>query len=211
MPHWCVNEPSRFWVASDKNERKNGVLFRQIEFALPREISLDDQQVLVKKYAEIVTTFQGGSLPFSLAIHNGKGVNPHCHLMLSERITDLEPRPEHLWFKRAALKHKDLASGGARKADISSQRKQWLEETRKQWADCCNAALEEAGIDELIDHRSYQRQGVEVLPQVHVGARLMDSLSRNKVPESLQNRLFRFKSIHDENQRMLEEVRGPLL
>ena len=45
-----------------------------------------------------------------------------------------------------------------------------LEHWRKAWADVCNAKFEEKGLDVRIDHRSYLRQGVDLLPTVHEGA-----------------------------------------
>ena len=45
-----------------------------------------------------------------------------------------------------------------------------LEYWRQTWAELCNAKFAEKGIDVRIDHRSYERQGVELLPTVHEGA-----------------------------------------
>ena len=42
-----------------------------------------------------------------------------------------------------------------------------LEFWREEWAVMCNAKFEEKGLDVHIDHRSYKRQGVELLPTVH--------------------------------------------
>ena len=44
-----------------------------------------------------------------------------------------------------------------------------LEHWRKAWCDLCNSKFAEKGLDERIDHRSYERQGVELLPTVHEG------------------------------------------
>ena len=44
-----------------------------------------------------------------------------------------------------------------------------LEYWRKQWAAMCNAKFEEKGLPERIDHRSYERQGVDILPTIHEG------------------------------------------
>ena len=44
-----------------------------------------------------------------------------------------------------------------------------LEFWREQWAAMCNAKFEEKGLDVRIDHRSYERQGIEQLPTVHEG------------------------------------------
>ena len=45
-----------------------------------------------------------------------------------------------------------------------------LEHWREAWAELCNAKFAEKGIDVRIGHRSYERQGVELLPTVHEGA-----------------------------------------
>ena len=44
-----------------------------------------------------------------------------------------------------------------------------LEHWRKTWCDLCNSKFAEKGFDERIDHRSYERQGVELLPTIHEG------------------------------------------
>ena len=44
-----------------------------------------------------------------------------------------------------------------------------LEHWRQAWAELCNAKFVEKGLDCRIDHRSYERQGVEQLPTVHEG------------------------------------------
>ena len=45
-----------------------------------------------------------------------------------------------------------------------------LEYWRQTWAELCNGKFAEKGLDVRIDHRSYERQGVELLPSVHEGA-----------------------------------------
>ena len=47
--------------------------------------------------------------------------------------------------------------------------KEQAEVWRSAWADYTNQALEAAGKLERIDHRSYQRQGVQKIPSVHLG------------------------------------------
>ncbi len=44
-----------------------------------------------------------------------------------------------------------------------------LEYWREQWAALCNAKFEEKGLPERIDHRSYERQGIDLLPTIHEG------------------------------------------
>ena len=44
-----------------------------------------------------------------------------------------------------------------------------LETWRQAWAELCNAKFAEKGLDCRIDHRSYERQGVEQIPTQHEG------------------------------------------
>jgi hypothetical protein len=43
------------------------------------------------------------------------------------------------------------------------------EEWRAAWAQSVNAALSRSGIAERVDHRSYERQGIDQIPTVHLG------------------------------------------
>lgn len=192
MPDWVNDGTGRaagaaldYWRQADKNERANGVLYRQVEFALPIELSTLARQELARKFAESLSQVSGGNLPYTLAIHEKPG-NPHAHLVLSERINDGISRDRETWFKRAAASPKgralDPAIGGARKADIGSRRKKWLEETREQWADIANQALRMAKVDAFIHPWSHQALGLRRLPGVHLGpnARNIDKKSLEK-------------------------------
>ena len=39
MPEWAEEDPRSYWKAADEHERVNGRLFREVEFALPRELT----------------------------------------------------------------------------------------------------------------------------------------------------------------------------
>ena len=57
-----------------------------------------------------------------------------------------------------------------RKIDIVDwNKKEKLEEWREQWANYVNGSLERNGIKEIIDHRTLAEQGIERIPQIHVG------------------------------------------
>ena len=44
-----------------------------------------------------------------------------------------------------------------------------VEKWRSAWAAYANKALEAAGMPERIDHRSYERQGIDKIPSIHLG------------------------------------------
>lgn len=169
MPDFAIGQPSKYWDAADLYERSNGRLFKEVEFALPVELTLDQQKALASEFAQHLTGAE--RLPYTLAIHAGGGTNPHCHLMISERINDGIERPAELWFKRYNGPAKE---GGAQKSE-SLKPKDWLITTRKDWADFANAALKKAGFDDVsIDHRTLKAQGIERLPTIHMGANVIE-------------------------------------
>ena len=88
-----------------------------------------------------MTSADGERLPYTLAVHRGKGENPHAHLMISERINDGIERNAAQWFRR--YNGKAPEKGGARKS-MATRPKDWLDQTRKDWADHANQALARA-------------------------------------------------------------------
>ena len=84
----------------------------------------------------------------------------------------------------------DPIKGRARKQPIQEARyltnwneRERAEEWREQWASRMNQALEEAGHASRVDHRSYERQGVDRIPQVHEGPRVQ-GIERNAAQQA---------------------------
>ena len=83
---------------------------------------------------------------------------------LVEIINSMEVREDDESFKNAV----DYMFNAVPTTDWGSP--ETLEYWRQTWAELCNAKFAEKGLDVRIDHRSYERQGVELLPTVHEGA-----------------------------------------
>ena len=151
IPEWAKDDPRSYWEAADEYERANGRLYREVQFALPKELSESQRRELASGFAKRLT--EGEQLPYTLAIHRGDpdGENPHAHLMFSERGNDGIKRPAEQWFKRYNAKEPE--KGGARKSRAGSAR-DWMDKTREAWEKAANEALERAGYGEQIDRRS---------------------------------------------------------
>jgi ATP-dependent exoDNAse (exonuclease V) alpha subunit len=166
MPAWAENSPRNYWEGADVYERANGRLFKQIEFALPRELSQQQQVELAASFCADMARTKDGPLPYSFAVHKGRDEkNPHCHLLISERVNDGHFREPDQWFKRAA---KDPLKGGAKKTTELHPR-EWLLQCRELWAERANLALQRAGHEARIDHRSLEAQGINRAPTIHLG------------------------------------------
>jgi len=169
MPSWAEEDPAEYWAAADLHERANGRLYVSADFALPRDLPADAQVALAREFAEALTRDE--QLPYTLAVHAGLGRdglshNPHAHLMFSERSNDGIARTRDAWFHRANTQHPER--GGAPKSR-TFHGPGWVEQARAKWADMTNAALARSGIAERVDHRSYERQGLEMEPGTHYG------------------------------------------
>ena len=151
MPEWAEDDPGKYWEAADEHERANGRLYSELQFTLPRELDAGGRQALAGAFAERVCA--GERLPYTLAIHRGgaDGANPHAHLMFSERGQDGIARSAEQWFTRYNAKVPE--KGGARKSR-AAKAGDWLATTRQAWEQTANRALEQAGREARIDHRS---------------------------------------------------------
>ena len=160
MPPFASSDARLYWAAADCHERSNGRLFRSLTAALPNSLDSAGRLDLARSFAAHVTA---GELPYTLAVHAGlskkAGVadNPHLHLVFSERVNDGVERAAEQWFRRAASKGGDPASGGARKSERTKP-KAWLEETREAWAAEMNLAFGRAGVADQVTPDSHAAQ-----------------------------------------------------
>lgn len=173
MPAWAAHKPSEFWKAADTFERANGCTYREIEIALPRELTPAQRLELVRDFIQQEI---GDRHAYQFAIHNPRaaiegGEQPHAHIMFSERLNDGIERDPQLYFKRANTKNPER--GGAKKArfgETPTERKAYLIAQRERWADLQNKHLERYQHPDRVDARSLKAQGIEREPERHFGA-----------------------------------------
>ncbi len=166
MPAWANADPLAFWSAADTHERKNGTTYREMEIALPRELTPTQRKALVEEW---IKQELGQKHPYQWALHNpsadGKD-RPHIHLMFSERTLDDIERDPETFFRR--YNPANPARGGAKKANTGKDiatRVQEMKELRARWEMACNRALEIAGRGERINMQSYASRGLNIIPE----------------------------------------------
>lgn len=172
MPAWAEHNPAHFWEAADQFERLNGATYREIEVALPRELSPDQRRELVEDF---IQQELGDRHAYQWAIHSPAaaiegGEQPHAHIMYSERTRDGLDRDPELYFKRFNARAPE--KGGCRKDSAGTQER--LQATRERWATVQNAHLERYGHAARVDHRSLEAQGVKRQPEKHIGWKRME-------------------------------------
>ena len=131
-------------------KRKDAQLAREIELALPRELSQADAIRLAQDFVREQFVAQG--MVADLNVHWGRTASgedqPHAHVMLTMR----EVGPEGFGKK-------------VREWNRTEQLMGW----RERWAELANERLAELGHDLRIDHRSHAAQGIALEPQNKIG------------------------------------------
>ncbi|WP_421937624.1 Ti-type conjugative transfer relaxase TraA [Phenylobacterium sp.] len=131
--------------------RKDAQLAREVEFALPRELSQRDGVELARSFVQ--REFVGKGMVADLNVHWDVGADgeakPHAHVMLGLRSAG----PEGF-------------GGKVRDWNSTDQLVAW----REAWANHANRRLAELGIDTRIDARALKDQGIDLEPQNKIGA-----------------------------------------
>jgi len=149
---------SALWNAVEKAERyKTAQLAREIEIALPAELTQEQNISLVRGY--IKESFTDAGMCADVCIHDKNDGNPHAHIMLTMRPIDKDGK----WGQ------KSRTVNGQKIPTVDWNDRAKAEDWRKGWAADCNAAFRENGHNAVVDHRSYERQGIEHIPTVHLG------------------------------------------
>ena len=176
MPDWAKEKPLEFWKASDEYERANGSAYREIEIALPRELTPSQRLDLVRDFVDKELCNENKKHAYQFAIHNPKaaidgGEQPHAHIMYSQRIDDGLERSPDQYFKRYNAKNPER--GGCKKdsgtLDYTARKKE-LVDLRERFANVQNKHLKKHGFDTEVSHLSLRDRGLNYAPEKHLGA-----------------------------------------
>jgi Ti-type conjugative transfer relaxase TraA len=147
---WSDRE--RLWNDVEAFEvRKDAQLAREVEFAIPREMTQAQGIELARDFVR--SEFVDRGMIADLNVHwdmaEDGDLKPHAHVMLTMRSVD--------------------ENGFGQKAR-DWNRTEMVERWRERWAELANERLAELDIDARIDHRSLEAQGIALEPQSQIGA-----------------------------------------
>jgi Ti-type conjugative transfer relaxase TraA len=151
---WSDRE--RLWNDVEAFEvRKDAQLAREVEFAIPREMSERQGIELARDFVQ--REFVDRGMIADLNVHWDIGEDgmpkPHAHVMLTMRSVEVN------W---------DEHGFGPKVREWN--RTEMVERWRERWAELANERLAELDIDAHIDHRSLEAQGITLEPQSQIGA-----------------------------------------
>lgn len=154
----------RLWnLAEFAEKRKDGTPAREYEVSLPDELTSEQRLALVRDFGRALAKRHGCAV--DLSIHEPGRLsderNHHAHILCTTRR--YEPGGKLGEKCDVELSDRDRANKGlpGRKAE--------LEKTREQWDFLANRALMRAGHKSRICHKSFEAQGINREPAVHLG------------------------------------------
>src|SRR6202007_2436200 len=147
---WSDRE--RLWNDVEAFEiRKDAQLAREVEFAIPREMTQAQGIELARDFVQ--SEFVNRGMIADLNVHWDKAEDgspkPHAHVMLTMRAVNEN-------------------GFGPKVRDWN--RTEMVERWRERWAELANERLAELDIDARIDHRSLEAQAIALEPQTQIGA-----------------------------------------
>lgn len=190
---WAHNR-STLWNAAEQTEkRSNSVTAREYVLALPAELDAKDRADLARSFASAVVERYG--VAADVALHapstGGDDRNYHAHILTTTR----EVEPVGLGKKTRIL---DAAKTGGPE----------IESLRELWAMQCNEALERHQKLARIDHRSYERQGVDEIPTMHLGPTSTTMERKHKAEQERKGEPYKpqtFKAQENERRRTMND------
>ncbi len=136
----------QLWNSLDAAEKRvDAQLAREIEFALPIELNEAQSIHLARAFIRDQFVLRGMIADWSL--HWDKG-NPHVHVLLTMRA---------------------LTEPGFGRKMLEWNNKTLLQTWREKWAEYANFHLHLHQHAVRIDHRSYEAQGIDLIPGIHEG------------------------------------------
>ena len=163
------------WNAVDAAEDKSTAqTARRIIMALPKELTQEQNIELIRNYCQ--TSFVDRGMIADFAVHDDEEGNPHAHVLLTMRSINEQgewnPKTRTEFVLDENGERIQTANGKFKRRCVSWDG--WndrgnCEIWRHEWEVMQNTALEKAGREERIDMRSFERQGIELAPTVHLG------------------------------------------
>jgi Ti-type conjugative transfer relaxase TraA len=149
-PEWMADR-EKLWNAVEAAEkRKDAQLARELNISLPRELSEEQNVELIREFVQ--NEFVAKRMVADLCVHVDKAKDgeeqPHAHVMLTLR---------------------EVTEKGFGLKERSWNAKENLLAWREAWAEYANKYLALNGLEQRIDHRTLEEQGIALEAQKKIG------------------------------------------
>lgn len=170
---WAQDRLSLWNAAEAAEKRSNARVAREYEIALPSELDMKERRALAETFAKSLSERYG--VAADVAIHaphrDGDQRNYHAHIMTTTREVS-----------RWGLGNK------TRILDDRETGPQEVEAVREIFSNQVNQALERKNIEQRVDHRSLERQGIDRVATIHQGVEVTQIERREMKRARAENR-----------------------
>ena len=192
-------DPSVLWNSVEMREKNNSKaqLARSYKISIPNEWSYELATEVARDYVK--RNFVDDGMCVQFAIHDSENPvthqrNLHCHIMMTMRpiLEDgswgEKQKKVYFYDEKGNKIRKKNGTYKCTTQDVTGwnnrdNAKKW----RKDWADTINAVSEKNGLtDNFWEHRSFEEQGLDIIPQIHLGAKAT-ALERAGIPTERGN------------------------
>lgn len=186
---WITNRQALWEAAETAERRKDAVVAREWEVALPSEVGGKEREALAVAFARYLAKRFGVAV--DVAIHapsaDGDQRNWHCHMLTTTRVVT----PDGLGAK-------------TRELDVKTTSAVAVEEARAEWARLTNHALERGSSAVRVDHRSHARRGLSERPGEHLGPAASAVVRRGRPSARLSEQMTRAQNLAGARQAFAE-------
>ncbi|QTH20298.1 Ti-type conjugative transfer relaxase TraA [Rhizorhabdus wittichii] len=170
---WALDRSTLWNAAEFAERRKDSRVARDVEVALPHELTAEQRLELTQEFAQGLADRYGVAV--DVAIHRPDGDtdirNHHAHILMTTRKVEADGLGDKSDWE---LENKKLAALG-----LPTTHDQ-LRDIRLDWEQRANRHLVLAGHDIRIDHRSLRDCGLEIEPTQHMGVHASQMDRRGK-------------------------------
>lgn len=195
---WAEDRAALWNAAESAEKRKDAKVAREYELALPHELGREERQQLAGDFArEVVARF---GVAADVAIHEphreGDQRNWHAHILTTTRVVSAEG-----------------LGAKTRELDVVQTSRPAVEALRDLWEHQVNRALTRAQVAERVEHRSFARQGADLVAEQHMGpaATAMERRAERERVQAVEQALEPVTRIGQHNAEVRERNRAVVL
>jgi len=176
-PDWVDDRQVLYNFVEASETRKDAQLLREFDLAIPKELDDEASKLLVLRWNR--ENFLIHELVSDVAFHRGyREENRHAHVLVTLRRIECEGFAAR---KAVELNHPSMCA-------------RW----RESWERYCNEALQRAGVEERVSRLSLEAQGINRMPQRHVGQAVTAMRRRGALSEEAYKRFrYRLEATHE--------------
>lgn len=198
LPGGGTADRAAIWNAVERHHKRgDAVVAREVEVALPSELTATQRLELARAYARELAERYG--VLVDVALHESRTVTSRDLARNPDQHWEIDPetgrRHNGNWHAHIVLSACKVGPDGelgkkvaemdpihCRRAKIENM----VDRERARWAELTNAALEHSGQVARVDHRSHAERGLDVEPGQHLGPAAMGYERRTGLPSWLR-------------------------